>query len=40
MITKINNATGLVTYAKGDSDTATAWSNRLSQTYADYSTTF
>ena len=40
IITRINDTTGVVTYAKGSSDTSTAWTNRSSQTYADNSTTF
>jgi hypothetical protein len=40
IIKKLINATGIVTYSKGSSDASTAWTNKASQTYADFATTF
>lgn len=37
---KMVNATGVLTYSKGSSDASTAWTNKATQTYADYDTTF
>jgi hypothetical protein len=40
IIKKLINATGIVTYSKGSSDASIAWTNKASQTYADFATTF
>lgn len=40
IIMRIVNATGLATYASGDTDAATNWTNRASLTYEDYATEF
>ena len=37
---KIVDATGVTTYAKGSSDTATNWTNRATLDYNDYDHTF
>lgn len=37
---KIVDATGVTTYAKGSSDTATNWTNRATLDYNDYAHTF
>jgi len=39
IITRINDTTGIVTYAKGSSDTATNWTNRATLDYNDYAHT-
>jgi len=40
IITKVIQATGVTTYAKGSSDAATNWANRASLIYSDYNSTF
>jgi len=40
ILIRINDTTGITTYAKGDSGTSTAWTNRASQSFNDYATTF
>ena len=40
ILQKIVDATGVVTYCKGSSDASTAWTNRETQTFADFDTVF
>jgi len=40
ILIRISDTTGVTTYAKGTSGTSTAWTNRASQSFNDYATTF
>ena len=40
IIIKIVQSTGVTTYATGDTDASTNWTNKASQTYEDFATTF
>jgi len=40
IIIKIVQSTGVTTYATGDTDASTNWTNKASQTYEDFATKF